>query len=213
MNTQLKLKFYYEHVLGQVYSEGDSPFHKNITQDVIKRFIDPLKLAKNSVILDLGCGPGYFLEEMKSREYTDVTGITMSREDVLTCQDRQLSVKTGDINFLTQRDESVDLLFCRHALEHSPFPYFSLLEYNRVLKPNAYLYVEVPAPDCDRQHEDNRNHYSIMGKTMWLQLLKRAGFNVNWHEYEFPVKDNDDNVFQERYYVFVCQRRRPVDVK
>ena len=137
----------------------------------------------------------------------------MSREDVAICQERQLSVRTGDMNFLPERDESVDLLFCRHALEHSPFPYFSLLEYNRVLKPGAYLYVEVPAPDCDRQHEDNRNHYSIMGKTMWLQLLKRAGFDVNWHEYEFPIKDNDDTVFQERYYIFVCQRRRPVDVK
>jgi len=31
-------------------------------------------------------------------------------------------------------DESVDFIFLRHALEHSPYPIFSLMEYNRVLK-------------------------------------------------------------------------------
>jgi len=215
MNTQLKLKFYYEHVLGTVYSEGDSPFHRTITEDVVTRFIDPLDLAKTSVIRDLGCGAGYFLDLMGARGFTTVRGITLSAEDLAICAAKgHRDLVRGDMNFLSDADESVDLLFCRHSLEHSPFPYITLIEYNRVLKPRGVLYVEVPAPDCEMLHEKNRNHFSIMGKQMWLSLLERTGFDVEWHEYEFPVNFADDRgTVKEQYYIFVCRRRRPMDIK
>jgi len=218
MNTQLKLKFYYEHVLGQVYSEGDSPFHRTITTDVVERFVDPLSLPKTAAILDLGCGPGYFLDAMRDRGYTNVVGLTLSTDDADQCQQKGHQIRRSDMNFLSDPDESIDMLFCRHSLEHSPFPYITLLEYNRVLKPNGRLYIEVPAPDCERPHEDNRNHYSVLGRSMWLSLLKRAGFDIAWHDYSFPVMfrgatPEDNQQFTENYYVFVCTRRRPVDVK
>jgi SAM-dependent methyltransferase len=212
MNTNLKLKFYYEHVLGQVYAEGESPFHRDITQDVVTRFIDPLNLPKHAEILDLGCGPGYFLDAMKQRDFTNVTGVTLSTDDIDTANKKQHRVVRSDMNFLSNRDESVDMLFCRHSLEHSPFPYITLLEYNRVLRPNGYLYIEVPAPDGERPHEENRNHYSILGRSMWLSLLKRSGFDVTWYDYEFPIMMESQRI-TEKYYVFVCQRKRPVDVK
>jgi hypothetical protein len=89
-----------------------------------------------------------------------------------------------------------------------------LIEYNRVLKPRGVLYVEVPAPDCEMLHEINRNHFSIMGKQMWLSLLERTGFDVEWHEYEFPVNFTDDRgTVKEQYYIFVCRRKRPMDIK
>lgn len=213
MNTQLKLKFYYEHVLGQVYAEGESSFHKDITQDVVTRFIEPLKIPKTAKILDLGCGPGYFLDVMKAQGYTDVLGLTMSPEDIKSNIDKGNQVKQSDMNFLADRDETVDMLFCRHSLEHSPFPYITLLEYNRVLKPNGCLYIEVPQPDCERPHEENRNHYSILGRSMWLNLLKRTGFDVEWYDYEIPIRFPDGAQYLEKYYIFVCQRKRPVDVK
>jgi SAM-dependent methyltransferase len=212
MNTQLRIKFYYDHILSQVYAEGESPFHRDITQDVVTRFIDPLNLPKHAEILDLGCGPGYFLDAMKQRDFTNVTGVSLSADDVDTATKKQHRVIKSDMNFLSNRDESVDMLFCRHSLEHSPFPYITLLEYNRVLRPNGYLYIEVPAPNGERPHEENRNHYSILGRSMWLNLLKRSGFDVTWYDYEFPIMLEGQRI-TEKYYVFVCQRKRPVDVK
>jgi SAM-dependent methyltransferase len=214
MNIPLKLKFYYDFVLGQVYDEGHSPFHKSITADVVTRFIDPLNLPKTANIIDLGSGAGYFLDEMKSREYTAVRGITMSREDADLARQNGHTVAQGDMNFLSDRDESVDLLFSRHSLEHSPFPYITLLEYNRVLKNAAYLYIEVPAPNCEGRHEENKNHYSVLDRTMWLQLLQRTGFDIQWFDYTFPIDFTDGRGrIEEHYYIFVCQRRRSVDVK
>lgn len=214
MNPALKLKFYYDHVLGTVYAEGESPYHKTITQDVVTRFVDPLNLPKTAKILDLGCGVGYFLDCMKERGYTNVTGIGISNDDLQECEKKGHQIIRGDMNFLNDPDESVDFLFSRHSLEHSPFPYITLLEYNRVLKPNAKLYIEVPQPDCELQHEENKNHFSILGLTMWSSLLRRTGFDLTWHSYEFPVHFADDRGDRhEKYYVFVCTRRMPVDIK
>jgi len=214
MNTQLKLKFYYDHVLGTVYHEGESHFHKSVTKDVISRFVDPKNIAKDAKILDLGCGPGYFLDEMRDRGYTNLEGVTLSIEDANGCISKGHRVRRSDMNFLEDRDESVDMLFCRHSLEHSPFPYITLLEYNRILKPGGFLYIEVPSPDCDQPHQDNKNHYSILDRKMWLALLQRTGFDIQWYDYEFPVEFLDERgKVQERYYIFLCHRRRPVDIK
>ena len=74
-------------------------------------------------------------------------------------------------------DESFDLIWCRHCLEHSIFPYFTLAQFHRVLKPAGLLYIEVPASDT-RAHQTNANHYCLFGKSMWSELLRRSGFNV-----------------------------------
>ena len=160
----LKLKFYNEWLYtAHIYDEGPSPMHDSLTAQMIEKYIDPLNLPKNSKILDLGCGPGYFLDGMKERGYTDVTGVTLSPGDIKICEDKGHTIKMYDLSFLPQKDgyydESVDFIFLRHALEHSPFPIISLIEYNRVLKQGAKIYIEVPAPDCDRKHEMNLNHY------------------------------------------------------
>lgn len=216
MNPQLKMKFYYDHVLGTVYTEGESSFHQAVTNDVIDRFIQPMGLDQSAKILDLGCGPGYFLDRMKELGYNNTEGVTLSIDDHNTCVAHGHRIRRADMNFLADRDETVDMLFCRHSLEHSPFPYITLLEYNRVLRPGGRLYVEVPQPDCEQQHENNRNHFSILGRTMWLSLLQRTGFDVTWHEYQFPITFQDGREpasVLEKYYIFVCTRRRAVDIK
>ena len=79
----VKLKFYNEWLYtAHIYDEGDSPFHKQLTAEVVTSYVDPLNLAKDAKILDLGCGPGYFLDEMKSRGYTIVTGKQIGRAHV-----------------------------------------------------------------------------------------------------------------------------------
>lgn len=220
----VKIKFYNEYLYAaHIYDEGDSQFHKELTTQVVNTFIDPLNLPKNAKILDLGCGPGYFLDEMKKREYTDVIGVTLSAGDIKICEDKGHSIKKYDLSFLPQKDgyhdESVDLIFLRHALEHSPYPIFSLMEYNRVLKQNGKIYIEVPAPDCERKHEYNLNHYSIFGEKMLSALLQRAGFNIiafNTIEFDLGLKETLESEpvkVREKFYCIVASKARPLDIK
>jgi len=219
----IKLKFYNEWLYtAHIYSEGESQFHKQLTTEVTKTYIDPLNLPKDAKILDLGCGPGYFLDEMKVRGYTDLVGVSLSPEDVKICEDKGHTIKKYDLSFLPQKDgyydESVDFIFLRHALEHSPYPIFSLMEYNRVLKQGGKMYIEVPAPNCERQHEFNLNHYSILGEAQLLALFMRTGFDTNiFNSIEFdlgmPAEHGGVKNVKERFFCTVLTKTRPLDIK
>jgi SAM-dependent methyltransferase len=221
----VKLRFYNDWLYNNhIYDEGDSEFHKNLTTQVVQTYVDPLNLAKDAHILDLGCGPGYFLDEMKARDYTNVHGVTLSPGDIKICEDKGHTVKKYDLSFLPQKDgyydESVDFIFIRHALEHSPYPIFSLMEYNRILKQGSKIYIEVPAPDCERKHEYNLNHYSILGHNQLAALLIRCGFNIDsFNNLEFelnvpnPEQPGEATRVKEKYYCIVATKARPLDIK
>jgi SAM-dependent methyltransferase len=118
-----------------------------------------------------------------------------------------------DISFLPDPDETVDLIFCRHALEHSPYPIFTLIEYNRLLKEKGKLYIEVPAPDCERLHEFNANHYSILGNKQLQALLIRTGFKVEmFNNFEFML-DIDNKPVKEQYYIVIATKQQSLDIK
>ena len=222
----VKLKFYNELLYtAHLYDEGDSQMHKLLTEETVKKYIDPLNIPKNAKILDLGCGPGYFLDEMKARGYTDLVGVTLSPNDIKMCEDKGFTIQKYDMSFLPQKegyyDESVDFIFLRHSLEHSPYPIFSLMEYNRVLKQGSKIYIEVPAPDCERKHEFNLNHYSILGENQLAALIKRTGFDIDLFEYiQFEVNFPEDEAnpdklttAQEKFFCIVATKKRPLDIK
>ena len=228
----VKLKFYNEWLYtAHIYEEGESQMHDFLTEQVIAKYIDPIELRKDAKILDLGCGPGYFLDKMKQRGYTDLTGVTLSPGDIKICEDKGHLIKKYDLSFLPQKDgyydESVDFIFLRQALEHSPYPIFSLMEYNRILKQGSKIYIEVPAPNNIRKHEWNLNHYSILGEQQLAALLDRCGFVSNSFDlFEFdmnlptnidiPIDTKDKSTFtvvKEIFYCVVATKDRPLDIK
>lgn len=220
----VKLKFYNEWLYtAHIYDEGTSPMHESLTKEVVNKYVTPLNLPKDAKILDLGCGPGYFLNEMKALGYTDLTGVTLSPGDIQLCESNGHTIKKFDLSFLPQSegyyDESVDFIFLRHALEHSPYPIFSLMEYNRVLKQGGKIYIEVPAPDCERRHEYNINHYSILGQNQLAALLQRTGFDINeFNDLKFDIKSVNPETGEtfegkEHFYCILVTKQRPLDIK
>lgn len=194
-----------------IYSEPDTPaFHGKITVDMLERLFLPANIKSTDFILDVGCGQGAFMKEMEKRGFPNVIGITMSDEDVNACLQANLMALKMDMSDLMFEDEELDHIWCRHALEHSPFPYFTLLEFNRVLRMGGKLYVEVPAPDCPRAHEYNDNHYSILPVNMWAALFQRTGFAIlQAINYDYEVEANDQS-YPERNYCFVLEKQKPV---
>ncbi|MEB3343708.1 FkbM family methyltransferase [Okeania sp.] len=176
--TQIqKLELFLERIKNDTYPEPPTKLHSQVTQQMFHVCLKQISLPPAAKILDVGCGQGVALEIFQKHGFTPI-GITLNTEDVAICQQKGYEVYQMDQSFLEFPDNYFDFVWCRHCLEHSIFPYFTLQEISRVIKPEGYLYIEVPAPDTSCKHQTNRNHYSVLGKSMWLDLIKRSGFET-----------------------------------
>jgi len=209
--TPEKFDRYLQLARSTVYSEPeDGNFHNALIKEAVRAFIPLFGLPDTPFVLDAGCGPGVFMDEMRSAGFQSFWGVTLSEEDVAACRAKGHGCTLGDISDLDDPDDTVDLIWCRHAIEHSPYPLFTLYEFNRVLRVGGGLYVEVPAPALPRGHEWNPNHYSILGPHMWVALMQRAGFEVfDTREIRLELQQGDQKV-PELFYAFMAKKCRSI---
>jgi SAM-dependent methyltransferase len=156
-----------------LYAEPITDIHTGITREMIGRIHAMKVLPRQPVVLDIGCGQAPAFPLMTESGWHWV-GITRG-PDYEICRAKGLAVYEMDQSFLDFPSESFDLVWARHVLEHSPFPYFTLTEYARVMQRGGYAYIEVPQEGTVCHHENNPNHYSILPPSMWLSLFKRVG--------------------------------------
>lgn len=157
-----------------IYPEPEMAQHEDITEKVFQSFIIPNKDAFR-LVLDVGCGQGIALKRFKALGIETI-GITLGKNDFEACIAQGFDVRLMDQSFLDFPDKAFDLVYARHVLEHSPFPLLTLCEFNRVLKDNAFLYVEVPW--AESFHTVNPNHYSTLGKKSWRHLFDKSGLSI-----------------------------------
>lgn len=183
-------EFIQERIKNDIYAEAPTGLHTDITKKMIAR-LNELAPLINKTILDCGCGQGVALEVF--RDYgAKVIGTTFG-EDYQICKQKGFEVYEMDQSFLEFPAQSFDVIWCRHALEHSLFPLFTLRGFFEALKKDGILYVEVPAPDTSARHETNRNHYSCFTKNAWLSLFNRSGFAViEQADIRFKIVAGDD---------------------
>lgn len=170
-------KYFLNKIEKETYPEPPSGLHTGITQQVITYLQNQYPVSQMNRILDVGCGQGAALDLFQKMGKKPV-GITLNQEDLKACREKGYEVYYMDQSFLEFKDHSFDLIWCRHCLEHSIFPIYTLSGFMRVLSPSGYLYVEVPAPGTSCHHEQNPNHYSVLGKEMWADLFRRTGFAI-----------------------------------
>ncbi len=178
-----------------IYPEPVSEPHLSITKMVVDRLVEIGAMHPQSRVLDVGCGQGVALEAMAAHGIRG-RGITLG-QDLEVCRAKGLDVEAMDQSFMTYSDASFDVLWCRHVLEHSIFPLFTLSEWRRVLVPGGYLYCEVPAPETAAQHHANKNHYSMFSDAVWSELFARLQFTILWKQkLDFTIPAGSDSYFQ-----------------
>ena len=204
---------FYNKIVSDIYHEPDSLLTMQVVDKMLPGFLDILR-AKNSRILDVGCGSGYALEKMKERGFENVEGLTLNDEDIKDVTKRGFKVHQTDFNFMDFKDE-FNAVWMRHALEHSPFPFYTIWKLNIILKNGGLLYVEMPQPHIDRLKNSERilekfpNHYSIMGSEMYKSLFSRAGFRLVQQDEIFlsnMKQPGKTETFNETYDWYLLQK-------
>ena len=207
MNYQKFLE-YQRRAHSTVYSEQAGGFHDDIIIELAQKFLPTLASDKNALIVDIGCGPGLFMQAARDIGYTNLLGVTLSNTDHSVCTNQGFQTLNNSMSDLDITDNTVDVVWCRHALEHSAFPLFTLYEFYRVLSTQGRVFIEVPAPNNERlaMHEFNPNHYSILGDKMWAGLFEKAGFDlVNDYVYNNKVEFENRQV-DEKSYIFILKK-------
>ncbi|HEY1649270.1 MAG TPA: class I SAM-dependent methyltransferase [Terracidiphilus sp.] len=190
-----------DNLVSDVYPEFPSEPHLTITRLMITQLHNEGLLVPGARVLDVGCGQGLALEIFRSLGMNAV-GVTLGQTDLGVCRSKGFEVHGMDQNFLEFAAGSFDLLWCRHVLEHSVAPLFTLSEYRRLVKSGGLVYVEVPTPDSSAHHERNPNHYSVLPKSSWLHLMERSGFTVV-HSIDLPF---DVPCGPDLYWAFLLRR-------
>lgn len=185
----------------ETYPEPITEGHSAITAQMAERVAK--HLPEGALVIDIGCGQGPALEWFKEHGFNGA-GFTINREDITRCREKGLFAYYGDMHAIPSEDADAGCVWARHVLEHSIAPFFALHEFNRVLKMNGILYVEVPAPDTSCQHHLNANHYSVLTKSMWGSLITRSGFEI----LELIEMNLTTGVGPDTYYGFTCRKTK-----
>jgi SAM-dependent methyltransferase len=201
-NQLARLVSFIDTIEAETYPEAPSFIHSEITGKVLDKILPQFNISPGARILDIGCGQGPALDIFRDKGYCSAVGITLNDEDVRICRQNGHDVRKMDQSFLEFPQESFEFIWARHVIEHSIFPYFTLMEFSRVLARGGILYLEVPAPETSCHHETNPNHYSVLGRGAWNSLLGRCGLTVREEaKYAFPTGMGPDE-----YWGFFCSK-------
>jgi SAM-dependent methyltransferase len=149
------------------YTEPKFDWHERLIDKAMDTFV---KKGSFKDVLDVGFGTGYSMDKFKSIGVHAV-GISLDQHEIAAANGHDVHLM--DMAFLDFEDDSFDLVWCRHALEHSAMPVIALMEFKRVLRKCGYLYIELPSNHG--VHLDNENHYSMFSDEAWQSLFRKVG--------------------------------------
>lgn len=167
----------------QTYHIGTPVDHK-VIDTYLPAFFEAIAQDEPDIsILDMGCGSGYAISKMKDMGYDKVCGITLHEDSVSEATIFGLDVSLMDYNFMTFENAAFDVIWARQSLHYSAFPFYTIVEMNRVLSVGGWAYVEVPEPSRDA-------YYATAHIDTYKKLFQRAGFEIIQQDsYELSTGD------------------------
>lgn len=95
-------------------------------------------------ILDIGCGSGLFLSQMKEFGWKETIGIDSSSLAVQTAKRHGIDAREGELESFRFPNDHFDAITLHHVFEHFPDPTEKLREIRRILKPGGECIITVP---------------------------------------------------------------------
>lgn len=189
------------HLIGDIYEQPEDVGHTQDANSIIDKWMASLPDCKS--VLDVGCGTG-FCQPMFEKWGVSYTGVALGI-DVITAFNLGRNVKRMDFNFLEFEDNSFDMIFSRHSMEHSFSPLLSLMEWHRVAK--NWLGLVIPAPE--HYGYKGRNHYYVFNMEQIENLLEQSGWRAIWKSNK--VRSSEDSTPME--YRLFCEKIKRVEYK
>lgn len=167
------------------------------------------KFKKHGRILDIGCGPGFFLDEARKQGW-EVSGVDLSSWSKGHCKDHfAIDIHRGVLETAGFSERSFDAVVMNDFIEHVSDPKATLEEVRRILKNDGVIYLSTPDIESALSRAlrakwwgINKYHLFYFSKKTLERLFQIVGFK-SLHYYPYP------RVFSLNYWV---KRLRPYPV-
>ncbi|MGO9609832.1 MAG: class I SAM-dependent methyltransferase, partial [Verrucomicrobiia bacterium] len=141
---------------------------------------------KTNRLLDVGCSAAFFLKLARDRKW-DVQGVEVSEFGVTFSREKlKIPVFQGLLQDAHFPDESFDVVFSSHVIEHVGNPVALFQEMRRILRPGGALITVLPTQFASPSYrffgkwtgEGPPRHASYFTKRVFEDRLRQLGFSV-----------------------------------
>ena len=153
-------------------------------------------MPQTAAILELGCGPGYFLEYLSRQGFSNAQGVDVSPEQVSLARQKGLPANLGDVfDTLADHKQAFDAIVCIDLLEHfSKDEGLRLVDaMHRSLNPGGRVLFQTPNGSALLGGPiiyGDLTHLAIYNQSSLGQLLAVAGFDRITFAETGPVPKN-----------------------
>jgi SAM-dependent methyltransferase len=150
--------------------------------------------------LDVGCRDGWSLAYLKKgcpagvtlfppkKRFRNTYGLELSHKTVTYARAKGCNVIQGDIRNLVIGENSFDVIFTRHCLEHLDRPLDALRNIARILKPGGTLLTIVPKENQDLNPEKSLHSYQFRNDDELADLVAAAGLTDGFRRNEYSYR-------------------------
>lgn len=184
---------------GAAYPEPQSELHSIIGTQAANWINGVLK--PGSTVLDVGCGSAFACGIFQKLGHKP-TAVSVLAEEVENAKALGFDAMQCEMHSIDTLTRKFDLIWLRHVAEHSPCPMMLLHKCHECANDGGFLYLEVPMPWTACIHENNPDHFSVLGTLAWENLLRRSGWQViAQNHWPFVVQAGPD-----AYHSFICRK-------
>ena len=154
-------------------------------------------IKKNDVVLDYGCGLGFFLKYVSKK--TNIVGCDINDFFAANCNKNKLNAKfieKGDI--LPFKNSYFDSVFMDNVLEHIEDPSTTIIEIYNKLKNNGLLVIGVPGKKGFESDDDHKIYYDVHRLKDMLENYKFEFINAYYLPFFIKSK------FLDKYFRNYC---------
>lgn len=154
-----------------------------------KNAIIAQRTRQDAEILDIACGNGSILRDLRSRGYTNLYGLEISNYAIKRLREEGFSMFHGELPRLPNPDSSFDAVIASQVLEHVIRRDLFAAEIVRILKPEGQAFIFVPndclGPIDEPEHVIKYNEGSFRGflkkhfDVLTIEVIKDDNYSMS----------------------------------
>ena len=161
-------------------SQNSSVFFQNHISNLVNDLIKKSNI-RDSRILEIGCGDGYFLKQLVQDNSWNNTGIGYDPSYVESKTNLE-NIRFEKLFFDDSCKEESDFIISRHVIEHIPEPIPFLKNIRKISKPHTRIFFETPTVEWILKNhvfwDFTYEHCSFFTKNSLTTAFQIAGFKV-----------------------------------